>query len=73
MILRGVVARNVRRLREQAGLSQEALAHAARLHTTYLSGIENGRRNPTLDVLERLGSALGVEPTDLLKRNADAT
>lgn len=74
MILRGVVAQNVRRLREQAGLSQEALAHAARLHTTYLSGIENGHRNPTLDVLERMGSALGVEPAELLeKRSADAT
>lgn len=74
MILRSVVARNVRSLREQAGLSQEELAHAARLHTTYLSGIENSRRNPTLDVIERLAAALSVEPSVLLvRRSADAT
>lgn len=74
MILRGVVARNVRVLRERAGQSQEELAHAARVHTTYLSGIENSRRNPTLDVIERLASALNVEPSALLAReSADAT
>lgn len=66
MKLRGVVARNVRAKREEAGLSQEELAHAARMHTTYLSGIENGRRNPTLDVIERLARALAVEPAELL-------
>jgi transcriptional regulator with XRE-family HTH domain len=60
MKLRAVVARNVREQRETQSLSQEDLAHRARLHTTYLSGIENGRRNPTLDVLERLAAALGV-------------
>nr|WP_314432957.1 helix-turn-helix transcriptional regulator [uncultured Brevundimonas sp.] len=74
MILRGVVARNVRSLRERAGLSQEELAHVARLHTTYLSGIENGRRNPTLDVIERMASALDVEASALLAREStDAT
>lgn len=74
MILRGVVARNVRSLRERAGLSQEELAHIARLHTTYLSGIENGRRNPTLDVIERVASALNVEASALLAREStDAT
>jgi transcriptional regulator with XRE-family HTH domain len=70
MILRGVVARNVRSLRERAGLSQEELAHVARLHTTYLSGIENGRRNPTLDVIERMASALNVEASALLARES---
>lgn len=73
MVLREVVARNVRALREQVGLSQEELAHAARLHTTYLSGIENGRRNPTLDVIERLAQGLAVEPSLLLQRGEGAT
>lgn len=68
MKLRGVVARNVRTMREAAGLSQEELAHAARVHTTYLSGVENGHRNPTLDVIERLANALAVEPASLLEK-----
>lgn len=66
------MAKNVRRIRERAGLSQEELAHTARVHTTYLSGVENGRRNPTIDVVERLAEGLKVEPADLLKRDADA-
>jgi len=66
MQLRRVVARNVRAFREQRGLSQEEVADRARVHTTYLSGIENGRRNPTVDVLERLAAALSVRPSELL-------
>jgi transcriptional regulator with XRE-family HTH domain len=66
MKLRAVVARNVRHQREAQSLSQEDLAHRARMHTTYLSGIENGRRNPTLDVVERLAAALGVEVATLV-------
>ena len=68
MDLRAVVGRNVRRLREQRGLQQDALAHDAGLHVTYLSGIENGRRNPTLEVLERLARGLGVPETQLVER-----
>lgn len=66
MQLRRVVARNVRAFREEQGLSQEEVADRARVHTTYLSGIENGRRNPTVDVLERLAAALSVRPSELL-------
>lgn len=66
MKLRAVVARNVRQQREAQSLSQEDLAHRARMHTTYLSGIENGHRNPTLDVVERLAVALGVEVATLV-------
>ncbi len=39
---------NVRRRREAAGLSQEALAEKADLDRTYISGIERGTRNPTI-------------------------
>lgn len=57
---------NVRRLREIKGWSQETLAEAAELHRTYISGIENATRNPTLMVIERLARALGVAPSELL-------
>jgi len=45
-------------MREAAGLSQEELAHRASVHVTYLSGVENGRRNPTVLVVGRLALAL---------------
>lgn len=57
---------SVREHRKGLGLSQEALAEAARLDQTYVSGIETGRRNPTLRVLFRLADALDRSPADLL-------
>lgn len=48
------------------GLSQEQLAVRAKVHRTYLSGVETGTRNPTLEIIKRLASALGVEASDLL-------
>lgn len=58
---------NVRRLRGERGLSQEALAHEVELATTYVGQIERGQRNPTLDVVERFAAVLGVDPLDLLR------
>lgn len=51
----------VRRHRELLRISQEELADRARLDRTYVSGIERGRRNPTLKVLQRLADALGAD------------
>ena len=70
MELRRVVGRNVKRLREQQGLPQDELAHAADIHGTYLSGVENGHRNLTLNVLERLAKSLGVSEEELVRRPA---
>ena len=50
------------------GLSQEALADQVELAVTYVGQIERGRRNPTLDVVERFAKALGVEALELLGR-----
>ena len=66
MDVRAQVGLNVRRTRERIGLSQEALAHAADLDRTYVSGIERGRRNPTVVVLEQLARALRVPMGDLV-------
>lgn len=63
------LGRNVRRLREAKGWSQEALADASSLHRTYISGIERGARNPTLTVVSRLAGALDVTPSDLLAKD----
>ena len=61
-----VVGRNVRELREARGLSQEELAHQAKIHVTYLSGVENGKRNPTIMVVGRLAASLGGQPGELM-------
>ena len=68
MDLRAVVGRNIRRERDRQGLPQDELAHRADIHVTYLSGIENGHRNITLTVLERIATALGVSESALVSR-----
>lgn len=55
----------VRELRQQLGMSQEAFAHHADFDRTYISGIERGIRNPTLDVIYRLADALECPVTRL--------
>lgn len=68
MDLRQVVGQNIRETREAAGLAQDALAHEADIHPTYLSGIETGKRNITLKVLERIAAALKVDEASLVRR-----
>jgi transcriptional regulator with XRE-family HTH domain len=67
LTIRRAFARNLRRERETRGLSQEALADLAGLHRTYVGSVERGERNISIDNIERLGRALGVEPAELLR------
>lgn len=64
--LRSGLGHRVRELRERIGLTQEQLAERANLHTTYISGIERGRRNPGLNILAQLAKALRVTLPSLL-------
>lgn len=66
MDVRARLARNLRRLREAKGWSQEAFAHEAGIHRTYVSDLERGARNPTISVVERLAKPLGVRAGELL-------
>jgi transcriptional regulator with XRE-family HTH domain len=61
-----IVAKNVRKLRQQRKLTQEQLAFAAEIDLTYLGGIERGRRNPSLLVMARIAEALRVPLPKLL-------
>lgn len=63
---REALANNLRRLRAERGLSQEALADLAGVHRNYLGGIERRERNVGLDNLERLAVALGVSVSELV-------
>jgi transcriptional regulator with XRE-family HTH domain len=66
MDVRKRLARNLRSLRKERGLSQEAFADEAGLHRTYVSDLERGGRNPTIVVIDKLASALGVKLSRLL-------
>lgn len=68
MDIRTVVGKNLKRIRKEAGLSQEDLAWESGLHRTYVSGVERGVRNPTILVLQQIADALQVEPSELLSR-----
>lgn len=58
----------VKARRDELTLSQEELAERADLHRTYISGIEQGRRNLSLLNIVKLAQALGMDPAALLER-----
>jgi transcriptional regulator with XRE-family HTH domain len=58
--------RNLRKFREAAGLTQEALAERADLDRTYLSDVERGLRNAGIKNIVRLAKALGIPPSRLM-------
>ena len=48
--------------REASGLSQEKLAHAIESHSTHISRLENGHKQPTLTTIYKLAQALNINP-----------
>ncbi len=58
---------NLMRLRKQKGLSQEDLALDSGVNKNYLSDLERGERNPTIVVLEKIATSLGVTLSTLFK------
>ncbi len=61
------VGMRIKELRTQKGFSQEKLALEAEIDRTYLAGIENGRRNPTLKSLEKILRTLEISFEDFFK------
>ena len=64
--IRDIFASNLRRIRNHRRMSQEELAFQADIDRSYVSGLEAGKRNPTILVVERVARALGVKPYELL-------
>ena len=67
MTLRQIVARNLKQLRQERGLTQEELADLAGLNRNYVGMIERQENAATVDTLEDLAKALQVEPVRLLQ------
>ena len=60
------IGKNVKKIREEKGLTQEKLAFEANLNRAYIGYIERGERNPSTDTLAKLAKALKVSLKDLL-------
>jgi len=63
--------RNVERVRQEKGLTQEQLAELSGFSQQYISGLEQGRRNPTIVSLYELATALGVSHMELVRSAED--
>ena len=59
--------RRLRELRLEKGWSQETLANLAEIDRTYIPGIESGKRNVSIVVVEKLSSVFKMSISDLLK------
>jgi transcriptional regulator with XRE-family HTH domain len=57
----------LRELRLEKGWSQETLANLSEIDRTYIPGIENGKRNVSILILERLASVFQISISELLK------
>lgn len=66
MDVRLQVGLNFQRIRKERGLTQEQAAELTGISQQYLSGLERGRRNPTVLTLHELAGPLGVKPQALL-------
>lgn len=63
--IKWLFGRAVRKRRRELDLSQEALAERAGLHRNYISDIERGDRNPSLENIYKLSKALGIKVSAL--------
>ena len=61
------LGQNLKRIRTKKGMSQGDIARALEVHRAYISGVENGKRNPTIATIQKLADALKVSADELLK------
>lgn len=71
--LRAALSSNIRALRKAQGLAQEKLGLEAGVDRTFVSKLERGIGNPTLDILVKIANRLGVRVVDLLETKAEDT
>jgi transcriptional regulator with XRE-family HTH domain len=64
--IREIFARNLRQLRHGKSLSQETLAHEAKMDRTYISALERGLYAASIETVADLAACLDVEPHEML-------
>ena len=69
--LKTLLGTAIKTQRAALGISQEELAHRAGLHRTYVSDLERGARNPSLDSIEKLAQALQLSVSSLFQKASD--
>jgi transcriptional regulator with XRE-family HTH domain len=67
MDMRKLVGRNIKRIRQEKGLTQEQLAEISGFSQQYISGLKQGQRNPTIVSLYELATALDVSHMELVR------
>ncbi|MDV6344779.1 helix-turn-helix transcriptional regulator [Nitrosomonas sp. Is37] len=67
MNIKLLLGANIRQTREEKNWSQDKLSEKTGLHRTYISGIERGVRNPTIEIVQQIAIALEVPIADLFK------
>lgn len=67
MDMRRLVGSNFAHLRRKAGMTQEEVAAKSGFSQQYISGLEQGRRNPTVVTIFELSQAVGATPLDLFR------
>ena len=61
------IGKNLKRIRTEKKMSQGDISRKLGMDRGYISGVENGKRNPTLATIQKLANALGVSADELLK------
>jgi len=61
------LGRNLKRIRVEKGISQGDIARALKVARSFVSDLENGKRNPTLTTISKLAKAIGATTDELLK------
>ena len=61
------MARNLKHLRQEKGMSQEELADRAEINRNYVGMVERSENAATVDMLEKLAEALGAKPVDFFR------
>lgn len=69
--LQRIVGENLRAYRRAREISQEDFAYTLGVHRAYLSGVERGQRNLTLQTIEGMAAQLEIEPISLLEAAKD--
>lgn len=60
-------AANMKRIREEKNMSQGDIFRATKIERAYISNLEAGKQNPTLETIEKIAKALEVEVSELTK------